>query len=220
MLPKKSKTKPQRQAARELQRQTNIKNQNSFLFHFLFILPSSMASKKIFHASRPSYIFPTSICDNKVGAVDGLFEFDESDVWSNNNNNQVSALETTKKPIPSCKKLISGRKTMVVSERKTSASLPVNVPDWSQILKDDYKEQVARRHRHQISDDDDFDDDEDHIDDEDVQGGNCCRMPPHEYLARKRGASLSVHEGIGRTLKGRDLRRVRNAIWKKIGFED
>ncbi|KAF3442715.1 hypothetical protein FNV43_RR16632 [Rhamnella rubrinervis] len=94
----------------------------------------------------------------------------------------------------------------------TSESLPVNIPDWSKILKDEYKEQVQRQRDHYQSDEDFDEDDEDH------QRG--YRMPPHEYLARKRGASLSVHEGIGRTLKGRDLRRVRNAIWKKTGFED
>ncbi|KAF2312106.1 hypothetical protein GH714_028067 [Hevea brasiliensis] len=44
-------------------------------------------------------------------------------------------------------------------------------------------------------------------------------VPPHEYLIRRR-ASFSVHEGKGRTLKGRDLRQVRNAIWEKVGFED
>lgn len=182
---------------------------------FLHPSSSSMASKKIFHA-RPNYIFPTSssICDSKIAAVDGLFELDESDVWSNNNN-QVSAFETTKKCIPSSKKL-SGMKKMM-SERKsvaaaTSASLPVNIPDWSKILKDEYEEQVQRRRDHYQSDED-FDEN----DDGDQDG---YRMPPHEYLARKRGASLSVHEGIGRTLKGRDLRSVRNAIWKKTGFED
>ncbi|CAN1253193.1 hypothetical protein LINPERPRIM_LOCUS8253 [Linum perenne] len=46
------------------------------------------------------------------------------------------------------------------------------------------------------------------------------RVPPHELLARTRIASFSVHEGIGRTLKGRDLSRVRNAIWEKTGFQD
>ncbi|GMN24762.1 hypothetical protein TIFTF001_000695 [Ficus carica] len=35
------------------------------------------------------------------------------------------------------------------------------------------------------------------------------------------GATVaSLPEGIGRTLKGRDLSRVRNAIWEKTGFED
>ncbi|KAL2536810.1 hypothetical protein Fot_18201 [Forsythia ovata] len=39
-------------------------------------------------------------------------------------------------------------------------------------------------------------------------------------MARTRMASFSVHEGIGRTLKGRDLSTVRNAIWEKTGFQD
>ena len=51
----------------------------------------------------------------------------------------------------------------------------------------------------------------------DASGG---RLPPHEFLARTRMASFSVHEGVGRTLKGRDLSRVRNAIFEKIGFQD
>ena len=77
-------------------------------------------------------------------------------------------------------------------------SLPVNVPDWSKILGGEWKLR------------DEYEEEEEENE----------RMPPHEYLARVRGASLSVHEGEGRTLKGRDLSRVRNAIWKKIGFED
>ncbi|XP_047979265.1 uncharacterized protein LOC125221183 [Salvia hispanica] len=45
-------------------------------------------------------------------------------------------------------------------------------------------------------------------------------LPPHEYLAKTRGASPSVHEGKGRTLKGRDLSNVRDAVWKQAGFQD
>nr|GMC96448.1 Chaperone protein like [Ipomoea batatas] len=32
--------------------------------------------------------------------------------------------------------------------------------------------------------------------------------------------TFSVFEGVGRTLKGRDLRRVRNAVFQKTGFID
>ncbi|KAF6136216.1 hypothetical protein GIB67_001625 [Kingdonia uniflora] len=39
-------------------------------------------------------------------------------------------------------------------------------------------------------------------------------LPPHENVAK------SMFEGVGRTLKGRDLRQVRNAIWHKTGFLD
>lgn len=50
-------------------------------------------------------------------------------------------------------------------------------------------------------------------------------LPPHEIVARasRRGSPMttfSVLEGAGRTLKGRDLRQVRNAVWRKTGFLD
>ncbi|KAG0479255.1 hypothetical protein HPP92_010113 [Vanilla planifolia] len=46
-------------------------------------------------------------------------------------------------------------------------------------------------------------------------------VPPHEYLAREKGKSAvatSVFEGVGRTLKGRDMSRVRDAVWSQIGY--
>ncbi|CAA6671940.1 unnamed protein product [Spirodela intermedia] len=45
-------------------------------------------------------------------------------------------------------------------------------------------------------------------------------MPPHEYLVREqqRRAAGSVLEGVGRTLKGRDMRRLRDAVWNQTGF--
>ncbi|XP_020573846.1 uncharacterized protein LOC110020181 [Phalaenopsis equestris] len=46
-------------------------------------------------------------------------------------------------------------------------------------------------------------------------------IPPHVYLAReqrKTAMATSVFEGVGRTLKGRDLSRVRNAVWSQTGF--
>lgn len=45
-------------------------------------------------------------------------------------------------------------------------------------------------------------------------------LPPHEYVARAHGRSMatSVLEGAGRTLKGRDMSRVRDAVWSQTGF--
>ncbi|KAL6647254.1 hypothetical protein ACP70R_014691 [Stipagrostis hirtigluma subsp. patula] len=44
-------------------------------------------------------------------------------------------------------------------------------------------------------------------------------VAPHEYLqARRGGRGSSVLEGAGRTLKGRDVTRVRDAVWSKTGF--
>ncbi|XAR52167.1 hypothetical protein NMG60_11020093 [Bertholletia excelsa] len=45
-------------------------------------------------------------------------------------------------------------------------------------------------------------------------------IPPHVIVARSRVTTFSVLEGVGRTLKGRDLRRVRNAVFQKTGFID
>ncbi|CAN6325871.1 unnamed protein product [Urochloa humidicola] len=45
-------------------------------------------------------------------------------------------------------------------------------------------------------------------------------VPPHEIVARRAAAHSSVLEGAGRTLKGRDLRRVRNAVLRRTGFLD
>ncbi|KAK7396709.1 hypothetical protein VNO78_17867 [Psophocarpus tetragonolobus] len=49
-------------------------------------------------------------------------------------------------------------------------------------------------------------------------------LPPHEIVLRGSGVSpkttFSVLEGVGRTLKGRDLRQVRNAVLRQTGFLD
>ncbi|GMN39142.1 hypothetical protein TIFTF001_008369 [Ficus carica] len=173
-----------------------------------------MASRKSFHA-KPNYIYPTS--SDSMASSDALFEFDESEIWTKSTSNPIAPPLEAKKWIPTArdsKKLGMMRKisAAAVAGPIASASLPVNIPDWSKILKDDYKDLRSSK----IDDDGDFDGGDYDGDD----GGDGDRIPPHEYLARTRGASLSVHEGVGRTLKGRDLRRVRNAIWKKVGFED
>lgn len=92
-------------------------------------------------------------------------------------------------------------------------SAPVNIPDWSKIYGTGSKvngHDFAGSHR-EIDDDEG----EDEEDDGDI-------TPPHEWIARKLAgnqiSSFSVCEGIGRTLKGRDLSRVRNAVLTKTGF--
>ncbi|KAJ4704892.1 Senescence regulator [Melia azedarach] len=167
-----------------------------------------MASRKFFHA-KPNYIYPTPVADGTTADHHNLFEFDEADMYRSNESLPMEI----KKPIPTsrssrklAKKIDAGDRRMPVA----SASLPVNIPDWSKILKEEYREHGKRESDEDIGDDNDDDDGD----------GYYGLVPPHEYLAMKRGASLSVHEGIGRTLKGRDLRRVRNAIWKQVGFED
>ncbi|XVE51118.1 hypothetical protein DITRI_Ditri02bG0013300 [Diplodiscus trichospermus] len=82
-----------------------------------------------------------------------------------------------------------------------ATSAPVNVPDWSKIYRVDSVESIH-----------------------DSDDGESEMMPPHEYLAHeyarsKKTGGASVFEGVGRTLKGRDLRRVRDAVWSQTGFD-
>ncbi|KAL5578848.1 hypothetical protein UlMin_011290 [Ulmus minor] len=82
-----------------------------------------------------------------------------------------------------------------------ATSAPVNVPDWSKILRVDSVDSL-----HDL--DDGFNDYEPEM------------VPPHEFLARSRKpAATSVFEGVGRTLKGRDMSRVRDAVWRQTGFD-
>ncbi|XP_028796751.1 transcription initiation factor TFIID subunit 11-like [Neltuma alba] len=121
-------------------------------------------------------------------------------------------------------------------------SAPVNIPDWSKIYninnKKKQNKRVSRLH-HDFADaeeddegdineqvikyggnnnfDEEEDDDNGEDDDEYDQ-----RLPPHEFIARRLArtqiSSFSVFEGVGRTLKGRDLSKVRNAVLTKTGF--
>ncbi|XP_074574001.1 uncharacterized protein LOC141830468 [Curcuma longa] len=60
------------------------------------------------------------------------------------------------------------------------------------------------------------------VDDDDDNGGGGGVIPPHVIVARRAAVgdkmAFSVCVGNGRTLKGRDLRRVRNSILKMTGF--
>ncbi|KAG4913400.1 hypothetical protein AAZX31_19G167200 [Glycine max] len=152
-----------------------------------------MASRKGF-LSKVSSMFVSSSTDLELKSTEGDLELDEAEMFnwnmSNDNNKNNTVTESKKRPR-------SGKKKKV--NPVASSSMPVAIPDWSKILKEDFKEHKKR----EFVSDHDYD-----------------RVPPHEYLARTREASHSVHEGKGRTLKGRDLRSVRNSIWKKLGFED
>lgn len=82
--------------------------------------------------------------------------------------------------------------------RQFATSAPVNVPEWTKMWTP--VESL---------------DDSDECDDEEFD-----KFPPHEYLARsKNSAANSVFEGVGRTLKGRDMSRVRDAVWSQTGFD-
>jgi hypothetical protein len=82
-------------------------------------------------------------------------------------------------------------------------SAPVAVPAWSKATAD-------RRRREA---------EQEAAEEEDEDEGDLV-VPPHEMAARRAAAAASVMEGAGRTLKGRDLRRMRNAVWRTTGFLD
>ncbi|CAH8357501.1 unnamed protein product [Eruca vesicaria subsp. sativa] len=157
-----------------------------------------MATGKSYYA-RPSHrLLGTD--QSYYAANDSSFEFDESDLYSSAASDSPDFRRKISKPGRSGKKP-SNRPSSAVA----ASSLPMNVPDWSKILREEHR---GNRRRSVVDDDGDW---------LDASGG---RLPPHEFLAKTRMASFSVHEGVGRTLKGRDLSRVRNAIFEKIGFQD
>ncbi|KAK7387757.1 hypothetical protein VNO78_22549 [Psophocarpus tetragonolobus] len=90
------------------------------------------------------------------------------------------------------------------------SSAPIDIPDWSKIYGKKGVEEGVNRKLDCGYGDHYNDDDKDDI------------VPPHEWIARKLArsqiSSFSVCEGLGRTLKGRDLSKVRNAILTKTGF--
>ncbi|KAH7837723.1 hypothetical protein Vadar_017244 [Vaccinium darrowii] len=94
------------------------------------------------------------------------------------------------------------------------SSAPINIPDWSKVYRSENSKKGKMYHGFL---DDACDDDDDHDD-----GSDGEMVPPHEYMAKKLArsqiSSFSMCEGIGRTLKGRDLSKVRNAILTKTGF--
>ncbi|KAL6516665.1 hypothetical protein OROGR_019970 [Orobanche gracilis] len=153
-----------------------------------------MAASRSYFA-RANYRFLP--IDHSIVGDPMTFEFDESDVWNSVAHPRSPEVRMTRARI--------SRMPAAASSVRIGgpASLPVKVPDWSKILKDECRENLLH----------DSDDEYDAAEDGDF-------VPPHEFLARQMAASSSVQEGAGRTLKGRDLSRVRNAIWQKTGFVD
>uniref|UniRef100_A0A5B7B8A0 Senescence regulator S40 n=1 Tax=Davidia involucrata TaxID=16924 RepID=A0A5B7B8A0_DAVIN len=86
---------------------------------------------------------------------------------------------------------------------KFHRSAPVNVPIWPKKIGDFGVGELGY-----------IDEVDDELEEE--------MVPPHVIVARSQSQvmTFSVFEGVGRTLKGRDLRRVRNAVFRKTGFID
>ncbi|XP_062183698.1 protein S40-4-like [Phragmites australis] len=146
-------------------------------------------------------------------------EFDESDVvWGSfapaggvDYSSPTELATARARPIPASR---AGRKKPLDGRGTAAApgSLPMNIPDWQKILGVEYRDHYSGEWELDGDDGDEYG--------RVGSGGGAVMIPPHELAWRSRAASLSVHEGIGRTLKGRDLSRVRDAVWKQTGFED
>ncbi|KAI3753959.1 hypothetical protein L2E82_26024 [Cichorium intybus] len=165
----------------------------------------------------------------------GYEEFQETDVWSVlNQRNDFDSKSMKSKgssspsftsrsiPLSTAARMIPRHGTNnldMESRTPQQQSAPVGIPDWSKIYGKsksssqnspwlDYGDDDDGRHNGRGS----WDSDDDN--------GNM--MPPHEWIAQKLArsqiSSFSVCEGAGRTLKGRDLSRVRNAVLTKTGF--
>ncbi|KAM0895037.1 hypothetical protein ACQ4PT_024088 [Festuca glaucescens] len=132
------------------------------------------------------------------GPVTTFDELDESDVWGSFNPAEEPAeAPRARSTVPAAR---PGRKTKPAAGRAAAhGSLPVAIPDWSKILGGEYQ-------AHKAAGEWELDDADD---------GATVVVPPHELACRRRAASLSVNDemGVGRMLK------VRDAVWKKTGFQ-
>ncbi|CAF2042533.1 BnaA09g20330D [Brassica napus] len=146
--------------------------------------------------------------------LEGEDEFQEEDVWSVLREAKTSGHETKipkshfSSPSSSTSFTSSPwniRRSKEVSGEKQS-SAPMNVPDWSKIYGNARNKERSIHNLHSHDEDDD----------------DGCMVPPHEWVARKLAktqiSSFSMCEGVGRTLKGRDLSKMRNAVLTKTGF--
>ncbi|KAI4366158.1 hypothetical protein MLD38_022072 [Melastoma candidum] len=156
-------------------------------------------------------------------------DFDESEVWDviqePGDYKRIDPGNSIPRRIPSAAAMIprlssSSANYSIPEPRIFQQSAPVNVPDWSRIgAKKDTKKGWGDSGSYGVGD---------QVvnapadDDEEYETGSGSVIPPHEFiasrLARSHISSFSVFEGVGRTLKGRDLSKVRNAVLTKTGF--
>ncbi|KAK9714981.1 hypothetical protein RND81_06G135300 [Saponaria officinalis] len=159
------------------------------------------------------------------------------------NTSFFTTSSSSPRKITTPKMITKSSSSEIFTAAKKQSSAPLNIPDWSKI----YGKKTNNSNNNSNSNSNNNGNDNCSYDgyylnsyNNDYNGydGNCndeCgdgdgdgddemdgMVPPHEYIARKLArnqiSSFSVYEGIGRTLKGRDLSKVRNAILSKTGF--
>ncbi|RZS09232.1 hypothetical protein BHM03_00040289 [Ensete ventricosum] len=101
----------------------------------------------------------------------------------------------------------------VVRRVRQHQSAPVNIPVWPRWRKG-RKADVLNA----VEESEAWESAKEHEEEEEEEEEEM--VPPHVIVARSHVTKFSVFEGVGRTLKGRDLRRVRNDVLQKTGFLD
>ena len=169
-------------------------------------------------------------------------DFEEEEVWAvlrdraEGNSTSMAAKSkessvSVPRPFPSATRMIpratsssSCSDSSSLEPKIVQQSAPVNIQNWSQIS--GQKSKMASKNASWLDrdadDDDDDDDDGGHVGEDSDEDDTNYKLPPHEVVARRLArsqiSSFSVFEGVGRTLKGRDLSKVRNAVLTKTGF--
>ncbi|XP_057536510.1 protein S40-4-like [Amaranthus tricolor] len=172
-------------------------------------------------------------------------EFKEAEVWDVMEEIKENSSPKLRKPSKNSSFSVNPRiiPKSSSSDHQKQSSAPVDIPDWSKIYGKTLRKMkngctstswvdshgyylngntYHHHHHNDINgcyDGGFYDDDDGNVNDDDDDDD---MVPPHEFLAKKLArsqiSSFSVYEGIGRTLKGRDLSKVRNAILTKTGF--
>ncbi|XP_073303975.1 protein S40-6-like [Primulina huaijiensis] len=197
------------------------------------------ATRNVFHGGFSSWLGNYSGGRMIKAALDEG-DLQEDEVWSVMKTTEGSKSNSNSKTRKKVSPASAWRSAVAISSRggdqtedlaadfvTQHSSALIDIPDWSKTLKMKSKENLwdddddacyypndhesddgDQSKTHHVKNDDDVDDDQ--------------MVPPHEYLARKLAstqiASFSMCEGVGRTLKGRDLSKMRNAILTKTGF--
>ncbi|XP_010549441.1 PREDICTED: uncharacterized protein LOC104820624 [Tarenaya hassleriana] len=131
-------------------------------------------------------------------------EFDESEVIFSHNFSDHRHREEGNSPLVLLRGRSIGedrRRSKTTTKTALSSSLPVKIPP----------ENVFRRYPAAA---------EEFSDEENSNGGGGEIVPPHVIVGRRIQGKMafSVCTGNGRTLKGRDLSRVRNSVLRLTGF--
>ncbi|MFS7949400.1 putative senescence regulator S40 [Helianthus anomalus] len=182
-------------------------NTNAFEFHENDVVWSSSSSSSDDDASELPSPSPSP---SHASTSLPLHRHNTSGLYAALSDDQLPSVRRKPAVTPSQSAATAARTIPPVTVRRSSEhspgfhqSAPVNVPVWLKNKSSGY-----------LGFNDVIDDVADVEDDNDNE-----MVPPHEIVARSY-VTFSVFEGAGRTLKGRDMCRVRNAVFRKTGFLD